>query len=183
MATVPAPVLTAARVTLRPFTAADLAAVHALWTEATLRRYLWGGALLTKAQTAEALAASNADFSSRRFGLWGVYTHGDDRLVGFCGARSGPASAPELVYGLLPEVWGQGLAAEAASAVLEYLFATLGHAEVTAAADPPNQKSVRLLERIGMSFQHQAKVDGLETLFYHVRRAAWERRRTAPPPA
>lgn len=178
-----APVLSATRVELRPLTAADVDAVLALWTDPVLRRLLWNGELVTAAQVLETIAASTADFASRRFGLWGLYARADDALVGFFGARSAPGSAPELVYGLRPAWWGKGLASEAGVVVLEYLFTTLGHAEVQAATDPPNRASMRLLERIGMTFQHQAAMGGVPTLFYHVRRDAWLRHRAAKPSA
>jgi RimJ/RimL family protein N-acetyltransferase len=46
-------------------------------------------------------------------------------------------------------VWGQGVAREAACAMLRYGFETLGFATVRADVDPSNQPSLRLLERLG----------------------------------
>lgn len=43
---------------------------------------------------------------------------------------------------------------------------TLGVTCVVAATDPPNTASVRVLERLGMRFERQGRLQGLETLFF-----------------
>jgi ribosomal-protein-alanine N-acetyltransferase len=77
---------------------------------------------------------------------------------------------PELMYALAPEYWGQGLATEAARAVLAHGFEQLQSPRITAASDPPNAASVRVLERLGMRFTHRAALNGLYTVFYEIAR-------------
>jgi RimJ/RimL family protein N-acetyltransferase len=67
-------------------------------------------------------------------------------------------------------VLGQGLATEAARAVLAYGFEQLQSPRITAATDPPNAASVRVLERLGMRFTHRAALNGLDTVFYEIAR-------------
>jgi RimJ/RimL family protein N-acetyltransferase len=55
----------------------------------------------------------------------------------------------EIGYTLSPDSQGNGYALEAVKAVLHYLFCTLKKHRVTAYVDPNNQRSIRLLERIG----------------------------------
>ena len=47
-------------------------------------------------------------------------------------------------------LWGRGIAHEAARAVVEDGFYRLGLAEIVAITTPPNRRSWRLMERLGM---------------------------------
>jgi RimJ/RimL family protein N-acetyltransferase len=56
----------------------------------------------------------------------------------------------EIGYSLNPEFQGMGYATEAVKGVIDYLFCTLKKHRIYASIDPMNEKSVALLERIGM---------------------------------
>ncbi|MBQ8927545.1 MAG: GNAT family N-acetyltransferase [Oscillospiraceae bacterium] len=58
--------------------------------------------------------------------------------------------AHELGYTFHRKYWGKGYAAEAASALAAYAFDTLGVRRITAEVDVRNQRSIRLLQRLGM---------------------------------
>lgn len=169
--------LTTARLALYPLTTADVAAAHALWTDPDVRRYLWDDEVVSLDRVREVIAASTSDFATKRYGLWGVYDAATGAFAGFAGCREWPDGGPELMYGLAPAWWGRGLATEAADAVLAHLFDTLGHAHVTAATDPPNAASVRVMERLGMTFDWRGEMHGLDTLVYRLSRERWRRRR------
>jgi ribosomal-protein-alanine N-acetyltransferase len=62
-----------------------------------------------------------------------------------------PNQAAALGYGIARELWGRGLATEAARAVLDHAFLVLGMAKVWARADPRNVGSLRVLEKLGMT--------------------------------
>lgn len=91
-------------------------------------------------------------------GRGGLPTAGPDpdgALVGVVGLRrqEGPAGRGpdvEIVYSLEPARWGQGLAAEAARAVLDYAFGVVGLPRVTAEIDARNSSSAEVVERLGM---------------------------------
>jgi [ribosomal protein S5]-alanine N-acetyltransferase len=164
-----------ARTTLRPLGGADLEAMHAMWTDEHVRKFLWDDVVITKETAAGALAASADDFSQRQFGLWAIDDRTTAELVGFCGLRQSEEGDAELLYGLLPAWCGKGLATEAARAVLKYAFTSLGLGEVVAATDVPNTASVRVMERLGMQFERRGTLNGLDTLFYRVRREEFRR--------
>lgn len=62
----------------------------------------------------------------------------------------GPAI--EIGWRLHPEVWGQGLATEAARPILAHAFGTLGLAEVVAGIMPGNAGSLRVATKLGFHF-------------------------------
>jgi len=78
----------------------------------------------------------------------------DQRFVGWCGLdHLDPAKAnPVLFYLLQPGYWGQGLATEAAAALLSYAFGELGLAQVDGGAASENSASKRVMEKIGMRY-------------------------------
>ena len=77
-------------------------------------------------------------------------------------------------FWLVPEYWGQGLATEAAQAWLRYGFEELGLAAIYAGADPPNEASLRVIERLGMKLPRRATVNGLEVIYYSLTRAEFQ---------
>ena len=72
----------------------------------------------------------------------------------------------ELLYGLGRAYWGQGLATEIATAIVAYGVERLHMREIRASTDPPNEASVRLLERLRFTLERRAVVGGLDTLFF-----------------
>lgn len=156
--------------------------MHAMWTEPQVRRFLWDDVAIAREQALDVLAATVGDFRERRYGLWGAHLAATGTLVGFVGCRPWPSGEPELLYGLLPEWWGRGLATEACEAVLAHVFDTLGHPLVYAATDPPNAASVRVMERLGMTFDRRTEMHGLDTLVYRLSRERWRQRQRAAGP-
>lgn len=161
------------RVALRPLGTDDLDAVHALWTDADVRRHLWDDVVISVAQAREVLEAAEQHFATRRYGLWGVFVREAEALAGFAGCRPWGTGEPELLYGLAPSWWGRGLATEACHVVLGHVFETLGHPLVFAATDPPNLASIRVMERLGMTFDHRTEMHGLDTVVYRLSRERW----------
>lgn len=73
-------------------------------------------------------------------------------LVGDCAVKieEDDDRQAEIGYTLARAYQGRGIASEAVSRVLEYLFATLGLHRVIAITDVENAASVALLERLGL---------------------------------
>jgi RimJ/RimL family protein N-acetyltransferase len=61
----------------------------------------------------------------------------------------------ELGYELHPDVWGSGLATEAASATIEVALGTLGLERVVAVVNAGNHRSIRVLEKAGLRFSEE----------------------------
>ncbi|MDW8466122.1 MAG: GNAT family N-acetyltransferase [Chloroherpetonaceae bacterium] len=73
----------------------------------------------------------------------------------------------ELVYGIETNFWGHGYATEASQAVLRYALQQLHLQRVMAATDQSNVASRKVLEKIGMRFDHVEK-GKLNDLMYFV---------------
>ena len=139
------------RLLLRPWRRDDTEALHSLWTEPDVRRYLWDDVVIPF-DTAEQLVEDHLLAQEQwKLGYWAIFRAGDSQLAGFCGFRrieEGPEI--ELLYGLRSEHWGKGLATEASRAALGYLWQATSYQRVYARTDPPNSRSVEVMKRLGM---------------------------------
>jgi RimJ/RimL family protein N-acetyltransferase len=88
------------------------------------------------------------------FGLYLVERKGDRLPIGMCGLiRRETLEYPDIGFAFLPEFTGKGYAFEIASATMTYAKNVLKLPVVLAIVLPANQRSVQLLEKIGLSFQ------------------------------
>jgi [ribosomal protein S5]-alanine N-acetyltransferase len=84
------------------------------------------------------------------FGLYAVELKSARDLIGLCGlVKRDFLPSPDLGFALLPDFVGQGYASEAARAVMQHAHSTLGIERLYAIVKRGNQRSVRLLERLG----------------------------------
>ena len=84
------------------------------------------------------------------FGPWLVLE--DGAVVGNAGFHGAPQDGVvELGYGLAPEVWGRGLATEAAGALVGWALADPRVATIVADTDPENVASQRVLRKLGFT--------------------------------
>lgn len=146
------PTFVTPRLRLRPATMDDVDALHALWIEPDVRRWLWDDVAIPRARAAEAVAGWTAAADAQQLGLWVVHATAGGALVGFVAllpADDGPDV--ELLYGLAPAAWGRGLATEAAEVVLAWGLGPRGLPRVVARADVPNTASLRVMARLGMT--------------------------------
>jgi RimJ/RimL family protein N-acetyltransferase len=75
----------------------------------------------------------------------------DDALIGGCGVAQSDTQ-PELGYWVGVPFWGQGFATEAARAVIDHAFSSLGHEILEAGARVSNPASRRVLEKCGFQW-------------------------------
>ena len=148
-----APTLHTARLLLTPVREQDLPAVHAHWNDPQVARWLWDAEPIPLQTVADLITRSTRTFQSSGWGLWALRP--DPRRPPDRGVRPQPLRAPpgavELLYSLDPAHWSNGLATEAATAVLAYAFDVLARPEILATTDDANTPSIRTLTRLGAS--------------------------------
>jgi ribosomal-protein-alanine N-acetyltransferase len=156
--------LTTARLRLRPCSAADVDALHALWTDPQVRRFLWDDVVIDRATAAERVTSSETSFAGAGWGLWAMEPLEGGTLIGVIGLVEMDALlGPEIVY--------------ASEALLDYAFEALCFAQVPGRTDTPNRASARVLERLGMTFVGEALVHGNPHVCYAISREDWQRAR------
>ena len=165
------PALQTERLVLHPLTGSDADALHRISNDPMVRRYLWDDEPVSRARIEEVVAQSARMFSEEDLGLFGVRLRGSQRLVGFCGfVRLEGMEEPELGYELLPELWGSGLATEAARACVRHAFEEAGLERVIAGADASNGASLRVIEKLGMKRMGNMNPHARDEPYYFLRR-------------
>lgn len=144
----------------------DLSAIHALWINEH-GRFLFDDNEVSLDDARSFVDASLDNFEQYGYGLWLVFTR-DLELAGFAGFLRSEDEAPNLIYGINPRFCGYGYATEAASAVLNYSHDKLALSKVKADVDEPNEASVRVLEKLGMTRTGRAEVEGRPLLYFEL---------------
>lgn len=141
--------LTTRRLVIRPFTPADFEAIHAVWSDPAVMAPVRCQAY-DREQSWARLRNKLSHQARHGFSKWAVADKATGTVIGECGVHyleDGPDI--ELGYKLARAYWGQGLAAEAAQACLDWALAERSE-RVVAIVDPANIRSARILGTIGM---------------------------------
>lgn len=167
-------VLETPRLILRHLVPDDLDGLYAMYRDPDVRRYFPEGTL-TRDQTREELEWFLAGHPRRPdLGLWATVHKETGALIGRCGLLPWEIEGRpevEVAYLLDKAFWGQGLATEAARAILRYGFDALDLARLISLIDPHNTASRRVAERIGMTLEREldgVDGDGIPTLLFAV---------------
>ncbi|MGQ0646500.1 MAG: GNAT family N-acetyltransferase [Gemmatimonadaceae bacterium] len=146
------------RLTLRPLIADDLDRFYALNRDAGVRRFLFDGDESTREEVRERLLDRSLRlWTSEGAGLFGIARAARDELIGWAGFwcfHEPPVR--EIGYAVHPDHWGQGIAGEAARAVMAYGAAVLGDRTFRASTDAPNEASIRVLNKLGFTEERRS---------------------------
>lgn len=121
-------------------------------------------------QDAEDYIVNGPQTSYRHHGF-GLYKASllDGTPIGMCGLlQRSYLEHPDIGFAFLAEFTGHGYALEAAKATMDYARDTLGQSTIMATTLPENERSVKLLEKIGLAFVKLTKTssDGPEVKLY-----------------
>ncbi|HYV97053.1 MAG TPA: GNAT family N-acetyltransferase [Gemmatimonadaceae bacterium] len=147
-------VLETERLTLRELEPADAPFIFTLVNQPSWLEYI-GDRHVHSLDDARAYIASGpaASYAKNGFGLWLVSLRDGDVPAGMCGLlRRDTLEHPDIGFAFLPEFWSQGYAAEAAQGTLRYARDTLGLGPILAITSLHNDRSIRLLAKLGFRF-------------------------------
>lgn len=176
------------RLLLREFVHSDWEAVQVYSSDPEVAKFVeWGPN--TPAET-KAFVRRAIDLSKDRprfsYEL-AVVLGSTDKVIGGCGLTvvNKPMTAA-LGYVFAKEFWGQGIAAEAASALMQFGFQDLKLHRIYATCDSRNTGSARVMQKCGMRFEGEFKADMLvkgtwrDTKLYAILESEWTDLRQAP---
>ena len=167
--------LTTERLLLRPFRLSDVDDVLAYasdpeWAAFYPRPYDRGKAEYTVARAVVDSWDREAEFAV-------VF---DGRVVGLISLTVDlEDQTAELGYDVAREMWGRGIATEAAAAVCDWGFREYGLARVYATADSRNTRSHRVMQKLGMTYEgterssEVGRGERVDSVCYAVLRDEW----------
>jgi ribosomal-protein-alanine N-acetyltransferase len=176
------------RLQLRRWRETDRDAFAALNADSRVREFFSG--TLTRAESDAAADRNAAHFDEHGYGWWAVEIPGIIEFAG-CVGLSRPrfeahfTPCVEIGWRLAATYWGRGYATEAAHAAVDYGFEILALDEIVSFTVPANQRSRRVMKKLGMShdpaddFDHPLLPEGdplRRHVLYRLSRDAWQQR-------
>jgi RimJ/RimL family protein N-acetyltransferase len=147
----------------------------ALMASPQVAETMWPGDLggpRTREQSEAWLRKDIAHWQVHDFGVWHAFERSTDQLVGRIGPRvtliEGVMEV-ELAWIVHPDHWGQGYAAELAAAGRDLAFSR-GLRSIVAMTLPTNAQSLRVMEKLGMTYEADITNAGLPHVLYRLRR-------------
>ena len=161
--------LTSARIQLRLWRDEDFPAFAALNSDPRVTEYLLRS--LSREESDSLANRIREGFARRGLGLWAVEVIGVADFIGFVGLSVPRFEAHftpcvEVGWRLAYDYWGFGYATEGARMALEYGFCEAGLEQIVSFTVPANQRSRRVMEKIGMTrsseddFEHPLVPEG-----------------------
>jgi ribosomal-protein-alanine N-acetyltransferase len=162
--------LTTSRLHLRPFEPADHEAIHAVYADPEVMRFVGHGAHRTMAETTTALRTYGDVLARRGYSFLAVIERESGTLIGDGGLHplGGVGPDVELGYTLTQSAWGKGYATELGQALVEYAFTVLRVPRVVAQVEPANAASRHVLTKLGMTERELRMAYGRPHLLYAV---------------
>ncbi|HBJ86239.1 MAG TPA: GNAT family N-acetyltransferase [Verrucomicrobiales bacterium] len=165
------------RLQLRQMTPGDVPALLGVFGDPEVMRYY--PAPFDEARMQAWVDWNRRSYAAHGHGLWALILRDTGELVGDCGLVSQQVEGVqevEIGYHVRRDLWGQGMATEAALGCLNYGFTTLGCRRLVSLIHPLNVASRRVAEKIGMTLRREVEWKNKPTCVYVIERSAILRR-------
>ncbi|MGL5940024.1 MAG: GNAT family N-acetyltransferase [Waterburya sp.] len=161
-------ILETPRLTLRYITIRDSEALVAILGDPQVMKYSIIG-VHNRQQIRQFIEQRLLSYLECGFGLYAVVYKENQELIGYCGffiQKIEQQPEVEIGYRLAKKYWGQGLATEAAQAVLTYGKQRFNFKRFVCLIDPANTGSIRVAQKLGMTREKNIIYHGLEVEMY-----------------
>ena len=154
------------RLNLRPFRDDDLHQVSEILGDPNVMAFSDDGALDHTACREWLLRAKQTTTDHELPLLLAICLKPDERLIGYVSLTSGTKRVSEceaeLGFRLANDCWGHRIATEAAQAMVVHATGLSGTKLIVAIVDPNNRRSVRVLQKIGMTYERDVMFGGYD---------------------
>ena len=161
-------ILETPRLILRRQVPSDLDDLWALYCDPEITRYIPDAPRTRKEAREELEWHMNGHPRNPDLGLWATIHKESGKFIGRCGLLPWEIDRQqevEVAYTIARAYWGQGLATEAARAILQYGFQQFSLPRLVSLIEPENIASQRVAEKIGMAFERRVD-EGEYTPFF-----------------
>jgi len=164
-------ILQTPRIVLRHLEPQDLDALFALYRDPAIRQYFPDGTRTHEETKQELEWFLHGHPGFPQLGLWATVECASGAFLGRCGLLPWEIEGKhevELAFLIDKNRWGEGFATEAASAIVSYARTDLNLERLICLITPGNAASVRVAEKVGMSYERELNDDlGLCHIYSH----------------
>lgn len=149
-------VLETPRLILRHLVPTDLASLYELYRDPEIREFFPDGTRTLEETREELQWFENGHPTHPELGLWATIERSSGDFLGRCGLLPWEIDGTlevELAYLIDKRRWGEGFATEAAAAILDHARMNLGLRRLICLITPGNTASVRVAEKVEMTFE------------------------------
>ena len=153
------PIIETPRLILRKLLKSDSEDMYEYSSNREVTRYLLWEPHLNETYTRKYLVYLQGRYRAGDFYDWGVIYKKSNKMIGTCGFTrfNFESNSAEVGYVLNPAFWGYGIALEAVLATMRFGFANLGLHRIEAKYMIGNDRSRRVMEKLGMQFEGVAR--------------------------
>jgi len=155
--------LTTERLAIRKFELSDAGFILRLVNDEAFLHFIGDKGVRTVEDARDYLSGGPiASYHANGFGLFHVAEKSSSEPVGMCGLlRRDGQQHPDIGFAFLPDYCARGFAFESATAVLQFGHSELEIDTILAFVNPDNERSIRLLERLGLAYAGLVTLDGI----------------------
>jgi ribosomal-protein-alanine N-acetyltransferase len=149
-------ILETKRLVLKPISLSHIDDLFALRSDPEVMKYIGDGSIQTREEVENFIKCGASYYEKYGLDFFSVFEKETGRFVGQAGLFHVGFNVKqpdiELAYRLHKKYWNQGYATELAKALIEYGFSKLSLPKIIAAVRPENERSRRVMEKVGMSY-------------------------------
>lgn len=178
--------LETSRLILRRFAMDDARAMYENWAgDADVTQYLMWPAHQSAAVSETVLRGWMPQYEAPDYYNWAITLRGQSGPIGSIAVVriDGDVDSLQIGYCIGRKHWGKGVMTEAFSAVIDFLFETVGANRIEARHDPRNAASGRVMQKCGLTFEgtlRRANWNNLgvcDAAYYGILKDEWELRK------
>lgn len=156
------------RLVLRELQVSDAADCYKLNSNPEVIKYT-GDEAFESVSEAESFLKNYKAYEKTGYGRWAVIEKSTNTFIGFCGLKLDEENLVDIGFRFLQETWGKGYATESSIVSMKFGFENFDIDEIIGRADTKNLASIRVLEKLGMTFWKIGETDHMgETAYYKV---------------
>lgn len=171
------------RLILREILPSDLEGMFELDSDPEVHKYLGNQPVTEREQISQVIQFIRQQYVDNGIGRWAIIHKKTNDFVGWTGLKyvkesiNNHTNYYDLGYRIMRKYWGQGMATESAIASLKYAFDQLKVNEVYAMVDCDNDRSNKVLNKVGLRFMERFDFEGIEHNWYKIEKADYENRK------
>jgi RimJ/RimL family protein N-acetyltransferase len=153
---------------LREFSVEDAAAMLELNSDPEVIKFT-GDKAFGNLEDARIFLENYNQYALHGFGRWAVIQKSTGKFIGWCGLKySVTTDEVDIGFRFFKAAWNQGYATEAAMKCIQLGFDKFGIKRIVGRAMVDNIASIKVLEKLGLTFLKEFDFDGEEGVIYEI---------------